>query len=185
MSGTSIQSRRGQRRRCWPAVDHTWHFWGKFPIAAHGGCESQLRGGWTAGGTGRRHLSGRWWRIGHGVDRISIDQRTAIRRRRNAQGQLGRFGTIAIVVARDRGSQQRHSRSCGRGRRHGEIALPLPRQEQLVGVGSSSQIGGVVGGHFGECADGVSLKGKSVCRERPEEICGWELKRGADTRLSC
>lgn len=153
MSSTFIQPRCGQRWRRWPPIDHPWHLCRQFSITAHGSRKSQLRGSWTTSGTRSRHLQRRRcrWRIGHGIDRVPINQRTAVRRRRNPQGQLGRLGTIAIMMPRNRRAQQRHRRrSSSRRRRHGEIALPLPRQEQLVRVGSSSQIGGVVGGHFGE-----------------------------------
>lgn len=78
---------------------------------------------------------------------ISINEWTSILRRRNSQGEFRRTpttGRVVAIVAGDGGSEKRDG-----GGRHSEIVLPLTRQKQLVGVSGGSQIGGIVGGHFG------------------------------------
>lgn len=87
---------------------------------------------------------------------ISINEWASIWRRRNSQGEFRRTPTtvrVVAIVARDGGSEKRDG-----GGRHSEIVLPLTRQKQLVGVSGGSQIGGIVGGHFGRLKMEVVIK---------------------------
>ena len=93
---------------------------------------------------------------------ISINERTSIWRWRNSQGEFRRTpptGRVVAIVAGDGGTEKRDG-----GGRHSEIVLPLTRQKQLVGVSGGSQIGGIVGGHFGRLnGGGYKIESEREC----------------------
>lgn len=161
-------------------VGYSGYFLGYFGVAAHGGCESQLRRRRAVGGTRRLHLRGRLV----GRDGIAINERTTIGRWRNSQSQFG-FGGIAVVAIPSwyGRSEQRDSGGGGRGRHINEIALPLTRQKQLVWICGSSQIGGVAGGHFGDGFGITTERERGSYRwldSESEKICSRGVRQ--DTR---
>lgn len=105
-----------------------------------------------------------WWlrRRLRDRNRIPINEWTSIWRWRNSQGEFRRAfpsGRVVAIVARDGGSEKRDG-----GGRHSEIVLPLTRQKQLVGVSGGSQIGGIVGGHFGRLnGGGYKIESEREC----------------------
>lgn len=89
------------------------------------------------------------------------------RRRWNAESELGGSWTAGVIAVARHGRAKEWDRGGGR---HGEIVLPFPGQEQLVGISEGSHNGEA---NENECGGDEGGGGKK--EERRLEVGGWQF----------